>query len=125
MKNILRNARDYRFGLIVVCLLLKVTLLPITAGANVVPAVVPVRAANADTVLQPGDIMFKLIGEKSPATSWGIAIGDSVVKDLHGKFSSAAAKGDAKAIHVVMYVGNGQFAEANLRLPDCDCRLAN
>jgi hypothetical protein len=74
--------------------------------------VTPVRQANADQVLRQGDVLFKLINDKSHATSWGIVITDAAVQQLNGKFNSAAARGDAAVVHVSIYVGNGRFAEA-------------
>lgn len=72
-----------------------------------------INTAEADSVLKPGDIMFKLLNEKSPYTSYGISAGQTVIQTLDNKFNSAAAKGDAAAVHVAIYIGNGYTAEAH------------
>ena len=72
-----------------------------------------VEADAADSVLKPGDIMFKLLNEKSPYTSRGIAISQGVIKALDGKFNSAVKQGNAAAVHVAIYIGNGRTAEAH------------
>lgn len=75
--------------------------------------VIPVTAKNADQVLKPGDIMLKLLNKSSQASSVGISVGEGAINDFYGGFSDAAKKGNPAAVHVAMYVGNGQTAEAH------------
>ncbi len=85
---------------------------PSAWGANVTL----VSDVNADKVLKPGDIMFKLLKEKSSVTEYGIAVDQNVFKDLESKWDAAAKKGDANAVHVAVYVGpNGRTAEAYIK----------
>jgi len=72
-----------------------------------------VTNASADQVLKPGDMMFKLLNEKSQASSVGISLAESAVKALDSKFNSAVARGDAQAVHVAVYLGGGMTAEAH------------
>lgn len=72
-----------------------------------------VTAKNADQVLRPGDVMLKLLNKSSQASSVGISVGEGAINDFYGGFSEAAKKGNPAAVHVAMYVGNGQTAEAH------------
>ncbi len=70
-------------------------------------------SVNAEQVLQPGDVMIKLINTKSQASSWGITVSETAIQQWYKGFSEAAAKGTPAAVHVAMYVGNGETAEAH------------
>ena len=72
-----------------------------------------VTNASADQVLRPGDVLFKLLNEKSQASSVGISLAESAIKALDSKFNSAVARGDAQAVHVAVYIGAGMTAEAH------------
>jgi hypothetical protein len=72
-----------------------------------------VTDASADQTLKPGDVLFKLLNDKSQASSVGISLAESAIKALDGKFNSAVARGDAQAIHVAVYIGGGMTAEAH------------
>ena len=88
--------------------------LAVVAGATDARAQVQVVTnASADQVLKPGDMMFKLLNEKSQASSVGISLAESAIKALDGKFNSAVARGDAQAVHVAVYIGGGMTAEAH------------
>jgi hypothetical protein len=75
--------------------------------------VIPVSAKNADQILKPGDVMIKLLNQQSQATSVGISVSEGAINQFLGGFSEAARKGNPAAVHVAMYVGNGQTAEAH------------
>ncbi|QJR15713.1 ricin-type beta-trefoil lectin domain protein [Usitatibacter palustris] len=77
-----------------------------------------VTKENADTILKPGDIMFKRLNDSSPATTIGISISETLIQNLHGTLGSGeAAAGDPKVVHVAMYLGGGQTAEAHGETP--------
>ena len=81
--------------------------------AGAATPVTVVTSKNADQVLKPGDILLKLLNQKSQASSVGISVGEDAIHDFYGGFSQAASKGNPSAVHVAMYVGNGQTAEAH------------
>ncbi len=87
------------------------------AAALAAPAlaetVTPITDANADQFLRPGDVMIKLINTKSHATSWGVAVTEAAMKAMYEGMSDAERRGNPAAVHVAIYVGNGQTAEAH------------
>ena len=77
-----------------------------------------VHEYNADTLLQPGDIMLKRLNDSSPATTVGISISQGLIQSLHGTLGSDdAAAGDNQIVHVAIYLGNGETAEAHGETP--------
>jgi hypothetical protein len=74
-----------------------------------------VNAADADQHLKRGDILFKYLGAKTKITKSEVLIqtGQKAIRTLSGAFHKELKKGDPKAFHVVVYLGNGRTAEAH------------
>lgn len=85
----------------------------LASGAASSASVVAVSDVNADRLLKPGDVMFKLLNDSSGVATWGTAIDEHLTKQLEGKWDVVARKGDANSVHVVFYVGHGKTAEAH------------
>src|SRR5882672_7470155 len=74
-----------------------------------------IRAADADTVLQPGDVMMKTLGPKTKITTAERAIegGQKLVKKLSDDWFRALKVADVRLFHVAVYIGKGRTAEAH------------
>ena len=74
-----------------------------------------IHAADADQHLKRGDILFKYLGAKSKITKSEVVIQtfQKSVRTLSGAFHKDLKKGDPKAFHLVVYLGNGRTAEAH------------
>ena len=90
--------------------------------------------AEADTVLQPGDFLFRWVDAHDPlvsqvsgaiisssevtvqASSEAIHATEDVVNDVlqqdHDRFEHSLEEGDPNAVHVAIYLGGGESAEA-------------
>lgn len=95
---------------------------------------VPVSAANVQSVLRPGDFLFRYADPSDPvdgqiinalihggqsaaqATSDVVNFTAQAVRDLfrieEGRFSRAMASGNPNALHMAIYLGDGRTAEA-------------
>ena len=100
-----------RWRAVPVMIVAALAVVAIFAGARAQVRVV--TNASADQVLRPGDVLFKLLNEKSQASSVGISLAENAIKALDSKFNSAVARGDAQAVHVAVYIGAGMTAEAH------------
>lgn len=86
---------------------------PIPQPGGQQPQVIPVSDKNADQVLQPGDVMLKMLNTKAQASSWGIGVSQAAISEFLGAFSQAARSGNPATVHAAIYVGNHQTAEAH------------
>lgn len=89
-------------------------LLSFVLGAGSARAgVVDVTDATAEKYFQPGDVIFKRILSAPTAPQRAIIAAQKVIQATAGHHSAAIQKGDASAVHAMLYVGGGQVAEAS------------
>lgn len=96
--------------------------------------VVHLEREGADALLAPGDILFRWVDPSDPlvsqisggiitggevavqATSEALHATEGVVQDVlqqdHDRFEHSLEQGDPNAVHVAVYLGNGESAEA-------------
>src|SRR5438477_11855087 len=102
-------------------LLVKTLVLLLAAAASAAAAEEAklVRSDTADTVLQPGDILFNYSrGEKESWYAKIIAGTQRAIQKTAGRFRASLRRGDASFVHVALYLGKGQVAEAHGTNPD-------